>query len=63
LNDVRVTNKFENVNLSGDPLDITDVLYLLLLKYLDGDLLAGKVVIAELHLPKRPLPYRLAYKI
>jgi hypothetical protein len=56
-----MTNELENVNLSRDPFNITDILYFLLLKDFDSDLLARQVVIPELDLPKRALSDRLAY--
>lgn len=58
---MRMTNEFEDVNLSGDPFNITDILYFLLLKYFDSDLLARQIVIPELDLAKRALPNSLAY--
>ena len=58
---MRMTNELENVNLSRDPFNITDILYFLLLKDFDSDLLARQVVIPELDLPKRALSDRLAY--
>ena len=56
-----MTNEFENVNLSGDPFNITDILYFLLLEDFDSDLLARQIVIPELDLPKRALPNGLTY--
>ena len=58
---MRMTNEFEDVNLSGDPFNITDILYFLLLEDFDSDLLARQIVIPELDLPKRALSDRLAY--
>ena len=58
---MRMTNELENVNLSRDPFNITDILYFLLLKDFDSDLLARQVVIPKLDLPKRALSDRLAY--
>ena len=58
---MRMTNEFEDVNLSGDPFNITDILYFLLLKDFDSDLLARQIVIAELDLAKCALPNGLAY--
>lgn len=63
LNNMRMTNEFEDVNLSGDPFNITDILYFLLLKYFDSDLLARQIVIPELDLAKRALPNSLAEDI
>jgi hypothetical protein len=57
---MRMANEFEDVNLSSNPFDITDILYFLLLKYLDSDLLARQIVIPELDLPERALSDRLA---
>ena len=56
-----MTNEFEDVNLSGDPFNITDILYFFLLKDFDSDLLARQIVIPELDLTKCALPDGLAY--
>ena len=58
---MRMTNELEDVNLSGDPFNITDILYFLLLKDFDSDLLARQIVIPELDLAKRALPNGLTY--
>ena len=58
---MRMTNEFEDVNLSGDPFNITDILYFLLLEYFDSVLLARQIVIPELDLPKCALPNGLTY--
>ncbi len=58
---MRMTNEFEDVNLSGDPFNITDILYFLLLEDFNSNLLARQIVIPELDLAKRALPNGLAY--
>ena len=58
---MRMTNQFENVNLSCNTFNITHVLYFLLLKDFYGDLLAGKIVISKFYLTKRAFSNGLAY--
>jgi hypothetical protein len=55
LNDVGMSDNFENVNLSGHSFDITNVSYPLLLQYFDGHLLLGIQMDSLLDLSKRPL--------
>lgn len=55
LDDVRMPDDLEDVNLSGDPLDIIDVLDLCLLKYLDGHLLPRVDMDALLDFAEGPL--------
>ena len=47
LNDIGVSNDFEDVYFPGDPLDIRLVLDFVLLQYFDCDLLAGDQVRAQ----------------
>jgi presenilin-like A22 family membrane protease len=58
---MRMTNQFENVNLSCNTFNITHILYFLLLKDFYGDLLAGKIVISKFYFTKRAFSNGLAY--
>lgn len=55
LNDIRVSNDLENVDLPGNSLDVRLVLDLVLLEDLDGDLLASYQMSAQSHLTERAL--------
>ena len=60
LNNMRMTNEFENVNLSGHSLNIAHILNFLLLKYLYCIFLACEVVVTELDLSKGTFSNSLA---
>ena len=57
---MRMTNEFENVNLSGHSLNIAHILNFLLLKYLYCIFLACEVVVTELDLSKGTFSNSLA---
>ena len=63
LNNVRVLNYFQNVNLARNSLDVIDVVDLPLVEDFDGDTLARVHVDALLHLAKRALAECLLYLI
>lgn len=58
-----MSDKFKNVYFSGDPLYITHVLDLLLLKNLHCHLLRGEVVVAQFHLAEGALADSLAQHV
>lgn len=60
LNDVRMPDQLQYMYLSGDPLDVADILDFLLLKYFYCDFFSSKVVVTELHLAKCALSNGLA---
>ena len=62
LNDIRVSNDLEDVDLPGDPLDVRLVLDLVLLEDLDGDLLARYQMRAQAHFAERALSEGTACK-
>lgn len=59
LDEVRVADQFEDVDLAGDTFDVRYVHDLLLLQHLHCHLLARPLVDRQLHLPERPLAQRL----
>ena len=53
-----MADEFEDVNLSGNPLNIGNINDLFLYEDLDGHFLAGEGVSGQLDLPEGALPYR-----
>ncbi len=61
LDQVRVSQNLQDMNLTGHPLDVGVVLDLLLFKYFDGHHLTCQDVRSTLHLPEGSLTQGLAY--
>ena len=61
LDDVRMSDYLQDVDLSRHPVDIRLVLDLVFLKNLDGDLLACDQMRAEAHLTESALAERATY--
>lgn len=63
LNDVRMLDYFQNVNLARNSFDVIDIVDLPLVENLDGDALARVHMDTLLHLAKRALSKRLLYLV
>lgn len=63
LNNVRVLDYFQNVYLSGDSLNVIDIINLPLVEDLDSDSLTREHMYTLLDLAKRALTERLLYLI
>jgi hypothetical protein len=61
LDEVRVTNDFENVHFSLDSLNILDVIDLLLVKDLDCHFLPSNIMHSQFYFPKRSFTYGFAF--
>ena len=62
LDDVRMADELEDVDLSGNPLYIAHILDFLLLKNFNSNFLAREVVASELHFAESALANGLAYE-
>ena len=60
LNDVRMPDQLQNLNLPRNPLNIALIVDLVLLKDLDGHLLPSRDVDAQLHFPEGSLAQPVA---
>lgn len=60
LNNVRVPDQFQKLNLSGNSLYVSNLVDAILFEELDGNALASEDVTPKLHLPKRSFTYGFA---